>query len=392
MPFPYHDRHWLVVVDFLKRHHEPGESIIAPDEFIEEFPEVLTYAATFAAREKASPWSVIHKGMLDRINRDFLTDSKTAGKPVFANEVFIVFTRKEECPDFNTGSPHYASFLTQLAGLPAQAAAPKPNARLKPMRAVGTLTTEEIMEEMDFRYSNPENDEFAGYEHPHRWDQVRFEEVNKVFKRMIGPVTGQAVLELGCGMGRNIGLVGGCAKYVGVDLSGVAISKAGKLHAGVTGCAFEHMDATDLKLGDGQFDLVFAVELVEHVISITKLLSEAFRVLKPGGRFILNSANRDSLHVRMTRKLGYPEFKATREHIREFGYAEMCGLLGDAGFRVAESVGVFLHPYFGIPVVDQPVRRLTDDDPEVVEWLRILGERAGPEFGFEFVVSAVKAA
>ena len=71
----------------------------------------------------------------------------------------------------------------------------------------------------------------------------------------------------------------------------------------------------------------------------------------------------------MTRKLGHPEFKATREHIREFGYTEMKGLLHDAGFEVAQSQGLFFHPYFGIPVVDGPVVDGSAADGPVVDGL-----------------------
>jgi hypothetical protein len=41
-----------------------------------------------------------------------------------------------------------------------------------------------------------------------------------------------------------------------------------------------------------------------------------------------------------------------------------------------------------VPNVDQHVRALTDNDPEIVEALRVLGERAGPELAYCAIVRA----
>jgi SAM-dependent methyltransferase len=45
--------------------------------------------------------------------------------------------------------------------------------------------------------------------------------------------------------------------------------------------------ATDLKFNNDQFDTVLCTQVLEHVFEHDKLMSEAFRVLKPGGHLIL---------------------------------------------------------------------------------------------------------
>jgi len=45
--------------------------------------------------------------------------------------------------------------------------------------------------------------------------------------------------------------------------------------------------ATDLKFDSNKFDTVLCTQVLEHVFEHDKLMSEAFRVLKPGGHLIL---------------------------------------------------------------------------------------------------------
>jgi len=45
--------------------------------------------------------------------------------------------------------------------------------------------------------------------------------------------------------------------------------------------------ATDLKFGNNQFDTILCTQVLEHVFEHDKLMSETFRVLKPGGHLIL---------------------------------------------------------------------------------------------------------
>jgi hypothetical protein len=56
---------------------------------------------------------------------------------------------------------------------------------------------------------------------------------------------------------------------------------------------------------------------------------------------------------------------------------------------VTETAGVSLLPYWGIPGIDEVVRDVTDNDPEVVEMMRVLGARAG-EYAYTGVVLARK--
>jgi ubiquinone/menaquinone biosynthesis C-methylase UbiE len=392
MPFPLHDRFWTDTVQFLKPHHRAGQPMLAPDEFVDQFPTTQSYAASFAAESVTYPWVVLHKGLLHAVAHRFLMQADRSLVPVFANEVFVVLTDSPDLPSISNSSAHYQAYKNLLVQHQEQQPSPFAIAEsLHPRPDIATLTVEQVRQEMNKRYSQAATeDEFCGYEHPHLWDRVRFAELDRLIQQFAGDVGGQSLLDLACGMGRNVPLLPPCREYIGIDLSDVAIARAQKRHQTVTYVRFQRMDCMNLDFPAQRFDTVLAIEMIEHVHQPHRVLSEAGRVLKPHGRLLINSANRDSLHLRMTRSLGLPEFRATKEHMREFSYAEMAAMLDQAGFSIEDSAGVFLLPYYGIPELDRIVCKLTHDDPAVVEMFRDLGQRAGPEYGFEFIVVARK--
>jgi SAM-dependent methyltransferase len=392
VPFPHHDRHWVATLKWLQDHYRDADSLLAPDEFAEPFPVVHRYEATCDLRRPPFDWVVLHKGLLERLHPTYLAAVRREVPAVFANEVFVVLTKRDVGPLVPGNSDHLRS-LHAMAGEREKRPPPESqDRRIIARPPMWRLATEQIREEMNARFRNQKDDAFGGYEHEHLWDRVRYRDVDEAFRELLGPVEGKSILELACGLGRNVPMLEACDRYLGIDLSDVAIERAARKFAGRPNLAFWRTDAVNSGLPEAAFDAVLAIEIIEHVHDPERLMAESFRLLKPGGRFLINSANRDSLHLRMLRALGLPEFKATIEHIREFGFAEMTAILEGIGFRITASRGIFLLPYYGIPDVDQPVRHLTDDDPAIVEVFRCLGQRAGAEFAYEFIVAAERPA
>jgi SAM-dependent methyltransferase len=54
-------------------------------------------------------------------------------------------------------------------------------------------------------------------------------------------------------------------------------------------------DMTRSTLADASFDYVLAVEVLEHVDEDARFVSEVYRVLKPGGAFLMTTPNGDSV-------------------------------------------------------------------------------------------------
>jgi len=146
--------------------------------------------------------------------------------------------------------------------------------------------------------------------------------------------------------------------------------------------SFRSSPAEELaKVASGQH-MVISVESIEHWSDVEDGLRGVHDALLPGGYFVLTTPNRDSLHVRMARKLGFEAPFCANDHTYEFGYEELDRILDGQGFdKVAES-GVGLAPYWALEnVIGGRLRHITDNDPEVLEWLQSMGRRC-PEFSF----------
>lgn len=135
------------------------------------------------------------------------------------------------------------------------------------------------------------------------------------------------------------------------------------------------------KVASGQH-MVVSVESIEHWSDVEDGLRGVRDALLPGGYFVLTTPNRDSLHVRMARKLGFEAPFCANDHTYEFGHEELDRMLDGQGFdKVAES-GVGFAPYWALEnVIGGRLRHITDNDPEVLEWLQSMGRRC-PEFSF----------
>jgi tocopherol O-methyltransferase len=100
------------------------------------------------------------------------------------------------------------------------------------------------------------------------------------------------ILDVGCGIGgSSIYLAQKFnARAVGITLSPVQASRATEraLEAGLaTDVQFQVADALDMPFADDTFDFVWSMESGEHMPDKEKFLQECYRVLKPGGTFLM---------------------------------------------------------------------------------------------------------
>jgi arsenite methyltransferase len=110
----------------------------------------------------------------------------------------------------------------------------------------------------------------------------------------LGPVhPGEAILDIGCGAGVDsiiaAKMVGPEGKVTGIDLVPEMLAKA-RENARITGIGnvtFLEASAEQLPFPDNSFDLVISNGVFNLVVDKVKALEEVYRILKPGGRFML---------------------------------------------------------------------------------------------------------
>lgn len=133
----------------------------------------------------------------------------------------------------------------------------------------------------------------------HRLNPVRLGFIRELALKQFGtqarhPLQGVATLDLGCGGGLvSAPLARMGANLVAIDASEEAIGAA-RAYAEQAGLAIDFQCTTAEALVErgAQFDLVTALEIVEHVADVGAFLTAASSLVKPGGVLVLSTINR----------------------------------------------------------------------------------------------------
>ncbi len=112
--------------------------------------------------------------------------------------------------------------------------------------------------------------------------------------KQLGCLKGLRFLDIGCGGGilsEPLARLG--AGLVGADPSQTNI-EAAKLHAAQSGLAIDYRATTaeDLSAAGERFDVVLAMEVVEHVTDVNLFVESCAAMVKPGGLMIAATLNR----------------------------------------------------------------------------------------------------
>ena len=148
------------------------------------------------------------------------------------------------------------------------------------------------------------------------------------------------VLDLGCGNGNTslwLSRATG-ASVTGIDLSGVRIDNANESLAGTPELAgkvaFHKASATDLPFADGTFTHVWSQATIYHVPDKTTTLSEAYRVLQPGGFMVFDDLIKPKPDIsREARTFVYDRLLFDTD----FSFYSYMDALRATGFRVLEA-------------------------------------------------------
>ena len=143
---------------------------------------------------------------------------------------------------------------------------------------------EKILDQVppDYYESGVKINFFQKYWHSRKWHHL---------KEFLISVGGNRLLDIGCADGtttKQIKKILPLTTITGIDLYKKAIDhakrKAGKIR-------FIHGDVHKLPFDDNSFEIVTAIETIEHLDNPNRALTEIYRVLKPNGCFFLSMSN-----------------------------------------------------------------------------------------------------
>jgi 2-polyprenyl-6-hydroxyphenyl methylase / 3-demethylubiquinone-9 3-methyltransferase len=164
------------------------------------------------------------------------------------------------------------------------------------------------------------------------------------------PLAGKTALDVGCGAGllaEPLARLG--AKVTAVDAAPELIEVA-KAHADGQGLAIDYR-AVGVETIEGQFDLVTAMEVVEHVAEPQAFIDDLAKRLAPGGLLILSTPNKTAWSKLLTITLaeGFGQIpKGTHDFDKFIDPDMMRGLLAHAGMECIDFEGIAISPTRGL--------------------------------------------
>ena len=168
--------------------------------------------------------------------------------------------------------------------------------------------------------------------------------------RDVKPLTGLRLLDIGCGGGllaEPMARLG--AEVVGADASVVNIGIA-TTHAEAAGLAIDYRATTAEALADAgeRFDIVLAMEIVEHVADLHLFIAKAAGMVKPGGLIVLSTINRTPkawlLAIMGAEYVLRWLPRGTHSYEKLVKPRELSAALAKAGLEVSAETGVVYDP------------------------------------------------
>lgn len=215
------------------------------------------------------------------------------------------------------------------------------------------------------------------------------------------PPRGGCLLEIGTGFGRLVDLYQGYERIVLLDYSRSMLRQAQERLGQGKKYTYVAANLYDMPLVDRLVDAVCMVRVIHHVADVADALRQIHRVLRPGGTFVLEYANKRNLKSMFRYALGRQSWSPFDPEPVEFASLNydyhprwMNARLADQGFAVEQTRTV---SHLRVPILKRafPARALAAVDgalqwtgrwwqytPSVFVRSRRGGQAAGERSGF----------
>ncbi len=165
-------------------------------------------------------------------------------------------------------------------------------------------------------------DRMAELDQKHWWFTARRRILDQVIRRVVRPPSAARILELGCGTGHNLDMLGAFGNVEASELDDHARDLAAKR----LGRPIEQAALPDLsRFPTDNYDIVALLDVLEHVVDDKGSLAAILTRLKPGGALILTVPANPWM---------WSAHDVAHHHHRRYRKADLARLAREAGYEI----------------------------------------------------------
>ena len=186
----------------------------------------------------------------------------------------------------------------------------------------------------------------AEHDERHWWYRARREVLAALIRRKVALPKDARLLEIGCGTGHNLEMLGQFGSVDALEVDDVARSMAEKrLGHKVLSAPLPELAG----VADDRYDLVAALDVIEHIPNDKAALEGIARVLKPGGKLLATVP----AHQWM-----WSAHDVVNHHQRRYSKAAFRQLIDQSPLRL-ESIGYFNSLLFPVALAERLASKVT---------------------------------
>ncbi len=206
-------------------------------------------------------------------------------------------------------------------------------------------------------------DRMAAIDQLHWWYRARREILSDLIRRKIALPPDARILEVGCGTGHNLEMLGGFGRVEAIEVDAAAREIASqRLGGAVMASPLPELPGVP----DGRYDLIAILDVIEHIDEDVAGLAALASKLKPGGRILITVPAFPWM---------WSAHDVVNHHKRRYTRGSLKALVGEAGLKL-DFISWFNSLLFPLAAAARLAGRLTgkedSDDtlpPRPVNWL-----------------------
>lgn len=192
-------------------------------------------------------------------------------------------------------------------------------------------------------------DRMAEHDSTHWWYVARRDILADFIAREVNPPKGARILEIGCGTGHNLPMLGAFGEVDAIEIDPAARDVAARrLGKDVGSSPLPELSG----VADGQYDMIAVLDVVEHVEDDVAALQAMAKRLKPGGTILITVP----AHQWM-----WSAHDVVNHHKRRYSKATLAAVLEKAGLKW-RKLGYFNSLLFPAAVAARLAGKLTGKD------------------------------